>query len=287
MKKNRSRSRSPIHFIAYLFLLVAVFLITEPAQSEVSCPSDITSYWMLDESSGTTFTDSIGGHDAGCIGSACPGFTSGRIGGALLFDGIDDAMNVPPDASFNWGSGASFSIEFWMKTDTASSCNGNEVIIGRDDSSTNLHWWVGCWDSTGVAAFRLNDKNGTSTLAFGSSDITDGKWHHVVAMRNATTSENSIYVDGKLEGSANITYSSGFDSATASLNIGWLNLDDFYHFAGKIDEIALYSRALTENEIMQHYFDGSVGLEWGYCPDCGFAAGIMPLGDSITRGSSA
>jgi len=60
MKKNRSRSRSPIHFIAYLFLLVAVFLITEPAQSEVSCPSDITSYWMLDESSGTTFTDSIG-----------------------------------------------------------------------------------------------------------------------------------------------------------------------------------------------------------------------------------
>jgi lysophospholipase L1-like esterase len=43
--------------------------------------------------------------------------------------------------------------------------------------------------------------------------------------------------------------------------------------------------ALAGNVISQHYFDGFVGLRWGYCPDCTAPVKIMPLGDSITRGS--
>ena len=289
MKKLGWPRPHTIHFLSVLsfFLLSAGLILAGATQAQAAgtCPPDITSYWMLDETEGTTFADSVGSHDAACS-DACPGFTGGRVGNALTFDGSDDALTVPPDASFNWAAAASFSIEFWMKTDDASVCNGNQVIIGRDDSSTNLHWWVGCWDNTGVATFRLNNTTGAGALVFGSTDLTDGKWHHVTAVRDGNLGESSIYVDGKLEGSTDITYSSDFASAAASLNIGWLNLDTFYRFAGTIDEIALHNQALTENEIREHYFDGSVRLSKGYCPDCVNPVRIMPLGDSITWGNS-
>ncbi len=273
------------------FVLVSLVLFfagsfpAGPAQAAGTCPSGMTSYWMLEETSGTTFADSVGGHTASCGGvSMCPDFTTGRIGNALIFDGATNGLNVASDASFNWAVADSFSIEFWMKS-SGGTCLGNQVVVGRDDTSTQLHWWVGCWDNTGVAAFRLNDKSGKGTLVFGSTDLADGRWHHVVAVRDGIAGENRLYVDGILEGSAKFTYTAGFDSS-APLNIGWLNLDPFYHFAGTIDELAIYSRTLADKEIRQHYTDGSVGLAWGYCPDCAKSVRIMPLGDSITLGWS-
>jgi hypothetical protein len=218
MKKQRLARERTIEFftVLFFFFLNAGFILAGATQAQAAgtCPPDITSYWMLDETLGTTFADSVGNHDAACIG-ACPGPASGRIGNALTFDGVDDALTVPSDASFDWVKAASFSIEFWMKTESASVCNGNQVIVGRDDSSTNLHWWVGCWDKTGVAAFRLNGTDGAGALVFGSTDLTDGKWHHVAAARDGSTNENSIYVDGKLEGSKVVVYTADFDSAAA------------------------------------------------------------------------
>jgi len=242
-------------------ILTAGLLFAGPAFCD--CPPDITSYWKLDEASGTTFADFFGTHDAACSGSACPGFTGGRVLNALLFDGVDDALTVPPDASFNWGKDSSFTIEFWVKMDSTNTCDGNQVVVGRDDKSTNLHWWVGCWDNTGVAAFRLEDRNGVGDFVYGSSPLNDGQWHLVTAVRDGNTGQNHIFVDGRLEGSKIITYTAGFDSATAPLNIGWLNVSPFYQFEGAIDEVALYSQLLTETEILQHYLNGSVNL--GYC----------------------
>ncbi len=59
-----------------------------------------------------------------------------------------------------------------------------------------------------------------------------------------------------MQHSVDYTYVSGnggFKSSTASLNIGWLNLNPFYHFEGAIDEIALYNIALDESLIKRHF----------------------------------
>ncbi|NJD56947.1 MAG: LamG domain-containing protein, partial [Nitrospirae bacterium] len=255
--------------------LISVFLLAfsaglwgvdaQDARAAVTCPVNMTSYWLLDETAGATFLDSVGGHDAVCNDTTCPDFTAGRVGNALLFNGVDDAVKVPADASFNWKLSDSFTIEFWMKTDSTYPCVGNQVMVGRDDSSTDLHWWIGCWDYSGVAAFRLRDTNGTGVLLFGSTPLNNGQWHHIVAVRNSATGENSLFVDGRLEDSIGFNYSTGFGSATSPINIGWLNLAPFYHFAGTLDEIALYDRAITETEIRQHYIDGAANT--GYCTD--------------------
>ena len=225
------------------------------------CPEDMIAYWKLDETSGTAYGDFYDGHDGACAGD-CPTPAIGHLNGGQEFDGNNTGIDVPADAAFDWGIADSFSVEFWMQTDSASTCSGNEVVIGRDDSSTDLHWWAGCQDG-GEAAFYLRDKNGTLAGVVGTTDLTDGNWHHVVAIRDASANEIRIYVDGTEENVTTATYTAGFDS-TAALNIGWLNLSQGHHFEGIADEVALYDRALSTDEIQQHYYNEG-GNGPGYC----------------------
>jgi uncharacterized repeat protein (TIGR01451 family) len=235
-----------------------------------TCPAGMLAYWNLDETGGPLYDDFYYGHDGECAGY-CPTPSTGQIDRGQAFDGGDgiDVPVVPGDDSFSWGADDSFSIEFWMKADSAHSCSlSNEVIVGRDDYPNNqLHWWVGvgCWVG-GKAAFVLRDNDGNLGAVVGTTDLADGSWNHVVAVRDASTNENRIYVNGVPEGVVSPSYSSsGFGSPTAALNIGWLDREGShgYHFNGTVDEVAVYDRALSPDEIRQYHNEG-LAERW-YC----------------------
>jgi uncharacterized repeat protein (TIGR01451 family) len=220
---------------------------TDTAQVKVrpACPSDMTAYWKLDEVSGPPYNDFCGGHAGICAGN-CPAPTSGHIDGGQAFSGVNTGINVPvaaADSAFNWGVADSFTIELWTQTDAANTCTGNQVIVGRDGGTSNgLHWWVGC-RTGGQATFYARNTNGILAGALGVTDLTDGRWHHVVAVRDAQARELRLSVDGLLQAVTPVTYTSGFESA-AALNIGWLNLTSRYRFNGTVDEVIIYNRAL-------------------------------------------
>jgi uncharacterized repeat protein (TIGR01451 family) len=263
---------------------------TQPFTLEVIpgtiCPTDMIAYWRLDEDGVTTYSDFYDGHHGECAGS-CPSPSAGRINGGQAFDGSNTGINVPAHTAFDWGASDSFSIEFWMQTDSPDACSdNNEVIVGREDDSTLLHWWVGCWRG-GDATVYLRDRIGSTVMVTGTTDLTDGAWHHVVAVREASTGPSAvlIYVDGREEGAATQALD-GFDSSIAVLNIGWLDRSHGYHFEGTLDEVAVYDRALSASEIRQHYDEGDVGP--GYCINPGIAVEktaspmVAYLGDKVT-----
>ncbi|MBN1348039.1 putative Ig domain-containing protein [candidate division KSB1 bacterium] len=223
---------------------------------EPACPSAMSHYWKLDDT-GSPFEDFYGSNDAICTN--CPSPVAGIVSGAQHFDGAADEVNVADDGTYDWGSNQSFSVEYWMKT--SESTQGNRVIIGRDDATTNLHWWIGCKDD-GTVLFQLRDKSGAGDAIGGGSALNDGAWHLVVAVRDGNLDKNRIYVDGVKIDSLLYDYSQDF-SANVSLNIGYLNLGGHYRYHGILDEIALYDRALSDQEIMTHYYAGGMGK--GYC----------------------
>ncbi len=222
-------------------------------------PAGMIHYWKLDELS-SPYKDLYGIDNATCTN--CPTATTGIIGGAQEFAGTNQ-VSAADDNTFDWGATDSFSIEFWMKTDAASTCSGDQAIVGRSDGATPLQWWVGCSDG-GAAAFVLKDKNGDIAILNGSTDLTDGQWHHIVAVRDAGTNKVRLYVDAVEEASVDKVYTGGFDSTTAALNIGWLDRDTGYHFVGAVDETALYDRPLSGVEISQHYTNGQGGNGYTY-----------------------
>lgn len=247
-----------------LFLMVGalglIFLTTGAAYA--ACPDGITNYWKLDETSGTTYEDFINGND-GEDAATGPDPANGTVNGAQEFDGTM-GINVPPAHSFGWYSDESFSIEYWVKIDSLP--GSTEVVVGRDDSSTNLHWWSGI-ESDGRVSFVLRDINGNGAAAdlLNASDpLALDEWHHVVAVRDGDNDLNILYVDGvETDRSGVFNYTAGFGSTSANLNIGWLNFMGFFTFDGVIDEVALYERALSPTEIQQHHTNGLLGQD--YC----------------------
>ena len=234
-------------------------------------PAGLMHYWKLEDAGGPPYVNAMDGSDATCSG--CPTYTyNGLAWGCLEFDGEDDEVQVPDDGSFDWGVDASFTIEFWMRKDTAcdgGTVNDNEVIVGRDDPGTDLHWWVGvdCGQSPGgVACFQLLDTGHGGEGINGTTVLTDGEWHHVVAVRNALVDSTFLYVDGIREASAGYDYANGFGGVTP-LDIGFLTLSEHYRYEGLIDEIALYERALSESEIFAHHVAGLEGKGYAQSSD--------------------
>ena len=257
-------------------MLITLSLIFQPAISTfAACPEDISSYWKLDETTPGTYEDFIKDNDG--TGNDNPAADSdGIVNGAQAFDVADTTgIDVAPDSSFNWLVDESFSIEFWVRRNGAVT-GDNQVAIGRVG-----RFWVGIGGDNDVtvnqnaAVFFLTDNNGGSAATLkGTTDITDNEWHHVVAVRDRSlgaNGQNRLYVDGQEESNSpmDATYDAGFDSATAELTIGYLNVGSFFRLTGGLDEVALYGRALTLAEIQAHYANGQ--------PQADYCSGAAPF----------
>ncbi|MFH1843322.1 MAG: LamG-like jellyroll fold domain-containing protein [bacterium] len=225
------------------------------------------SWWELEED-GSPFSDTFGGYSADC--ASCPAVTTGILGDAQWFDGTDE-VDVPDYDQFDLGSNESFTIEFWMNT--TASTSGNRVMVGRDDPGTPLHMWVGA-NNDGYPYFGLRSTNNVNQGITGTTQLNDGNWHHIVAVRDEDSNQNRLYVDGELEADVVHDYA-GTYAGNADINIGYLNLGGHYRYEGALDEIAIYSEALSETDIDAHY-NGGLGEK--YC----FLAGPVITSSPVT-----
>lgn len=267
------KSRTSLFAILLAGALGLIFVITGSAFA--AAPDGTISYWKLDEGtlvSPAVYTDSItatanDGQDNGIPPTEA---TVSVVGTALAFDGVASGIDVPADDSFNWAVGGSFSIECWVRRESALGAT-NEVIVGRDDNGGSLQWWVGIWGTGGggtaqTAAFVLYDTDGAGDTLSGTTAIAGAGgaavFHHLVAVRDAIAGEIYLYVNGALvpEDTGNPAYTGGFTSAD-DLTIGYLNNNGFgaNFTGGAADEVALYSRALTPAEVEEHYNAGVAG----------------------------
>lgn len=206
-----------------------------------------SSYFRLDESSGTTLRDLTGLGDAVVSGSVSRG-TTGAISGntATTFSGGSAGTTIPLQAP------TVFSIEAWFRTTTSS----GGKIVGFGNSSSGLstrHDRQLYMDNSGRILLGINNGNVQTVQSPGS--YRDGQWHH--ALGTVGPGGMSLFVDGKRV---------GFDSSmrvprgyTGFWRIGGDNLSGWNQrpssnaFSGNIDEVAVYDTALTVEQIQQHY----------------------------------
>lgn len=173
-------------------------------------------------------------------------------GGSIVFDGIDDYVNIN---SYNWFpiTTQKVTIESWVKSIGSTGALGG-IISLTYGLTLSIRWN----DSGGLAYFRVYD-NVTSTIINTAStagiNLNDNKWHHIVGTNDGTTSK--IYIDGVL----NNSNSSPFNGDT---NPTWYNNPLIYRigtevndtvrlFNGNIGVVRVYNKSLTETEIKQNY----------------------------------
>jgi hypothetical protein len=215
-------------------LLVMVVIMTGGAYADIN--DGLIGWWMLDEGTGTTVADSSGaGHDGFFVDST-PEWVPGMYGKALKFDGTDK-VEIPDHQDFHLTD--SMSVALWMQPE-AEQTNSAKLFIKQ---KTGQYPYSLQYDDTAQGLFATIN---ASTRYDTAPHIPNfpGEWAHM-----CFTFDGSIlilYKDG--EEVASVGTTGQLQQNDLSLSIG-CRLDYDQNFNGIIDDVRLFNRALTPEEI--------------------------------------
>jgi hypothetical protein len=213
--------------------------------------SNPVAWWTLHEAAGTHVPDARGG-----------GY------GAVLEPGAAIRRPGSAEANFTGGRakavveklGESYSVEMWIRNQvpvTSRPVTGYFFSRGRDQdrAAAGDHLGIG---GTAAAAGRLIVFNGNqrNELLEGTTRLPLDSWNHVVLVRQGERVR--VYLNGQTEPEIDGRLVPTFDSDHGQLFLGGRN-DRFAPFVGRIDQVAVYDRALPAEEIAAHFATAGLG----------------------------
>lgn len=192
--------------------------------------------WEFDEGAGTTATDSCGTHDGTIDGAT---WTSRGPGYALLFDGIDDWVDLGTSGLLDGEKFEDLTAEAWIRTSGLVPSNYDWGAVFYSES-TDGEFGFGVWAEDGRAYSLVYLEPYPEGAELFGPVVTDGQWHQLQLIRNDT--EIALYVDG-----------SRYDTVTSApirvTNLCHVSIGCKYTthkslpFAGEIDNVVVYDHA--------------------------------------------
>lgn len=276
----------------------AVITMNRPTTVTVQCPppsplaactpapAGMVGWFPLDETSGTV-AGNLGslGVPGTVIGSTTP--VAGRVAGARNFSGGGYEEVNDPNA-FNVGTG-DFSIDAWVRGTGAAFGNGTHFIAGKQ------------WPQSGVAngyllavnqgRLRFHMSDGTVAVnASGGPVLADGQWHHVAVTVGRGKDAGTLYVDGVKVSAFDASIAPNSLTSTNRFRIGKLQQQDPIPgtaFAGVIDEVEIFNRAVTADEIARIFAAGAFGKCKGVTPPVVHSVTLAGCGLTATSSVNA
>ena len=240
----RNVCRKASWLLATFFLLVASLVITPFAQSVSAVPpagptlTGLAAYWSFDSSSNFNVPD-VGGSTL-TKGNGASWSASGKFGGALSLNGGSQSLYDTSSPSYLPVGNSSYTQSVWFKPDVVSGTGGlvgwgdygssrrtNALRLYENSGGFRHYWWGADLDCTGTQC-----------------PISTGTWYHVASTWDGTT--RKLFVNGVLKRSD----TPGANNATAAnFHIGKTCCSEF--FSGLIDDVAIYTRALSAGEVAE------------------------------------
>ena len=227
------------NFCIFCVIIVAALCIYANISVAQMVTDGLVSYWSFDADTDGTIVKDVWGSNDGTI-SGNPMIVEGKVGKALEFDG-DDYVDCGSDASLLLGD-TDLSLAIWFNQ---TSIDDTSYLAGTYSSQNGKYYEL--WAENGTLFWSIDDDVIKSEISF--SPIEVGEWYHAVGVRERG-SETKLYVNGVL--GATGTDQSGDITSDAPMFFG----DRFAGgrpLMGIVDEVGLYSRALSDSEILQNY----------------------------------
>jgi hypothetical protein len=267
---NQKINTHPIMRLIYsrgtsIFLILLPLLLIMPAYAmQASAPNidpvsatitttpplvGVAGYWDFNEGSGQTAADKTGNGNNGILSRGVR-WTSGEFGSGTQFDDVNDYVKVANRSDFNFN--ANFTVSLWINT---SAWKRSEPIL-----SNSMFRIYHRGDSAGDNVYFLMKINSTEspgdsswagwTGVKTSEPLPANKWSSLIGVKSGNNM--TIYVNGvkSREFDALTGYSTD-KSGSIDLFIGG---DGHTNFNGAIDEVKIWNRALTDNEVQKLYY---------------------------------
>lgn len=244
------KTRKVMSVMLTIIVLSGLLFIGSFAFGQI-CPSGMVSYWRADGDA----TDSYGDND-GALMNGATATATGQVGQAFSFDGGNDYVRIPNSNNLNFIEAVT--AEAWVKP------NGNpwryQMLLEKGTWAGNAAWF-----------FFIHRYEGYLHYNFGIGipggiefkncpmigDLEDGVWSHIVGTYDRQNIK--FYVNGVLNNQVAWTEPIRLNPYVLSIGVDGSR----WHYKGDVDEVAIYNRALTADEIQQHYQNGLAGF--GYC----------------------
>ena len=228
-------------YLIVLFLIPSFSHIYGATLSKSANNLGLQLYYSFDEGTSTRATDFSGRGRTGTLVSmshpatASSGWSSGKFGKALNFDGTDDNVLFS-----GLTIGTTHTISMWIKPNGGIDYQG----LITDSNGFNGLFYMG---TTRKISYFYPSVDNLNTTA-----LQSGVWNHVVAVVSAGTV--TFYINGVSDGTA------GSIPGFTPINIGSAQPFDTEDFTGGIDEVRVYNRALTVAEVRNLYSSGSAKI---------------------------
>jgi hypothetical protein len=209
------------------------------AQSCVAPPEGLISWWTGDE----TTDDSHSNFHATAMGGA--NFAPGLVGQAFRFDGVDDDQNdylsLPADALHGLED---MTVELWVHT---TDLDEGAILSAANGTTLGSNELLLLYHPSGISPYVKEMRSIKHFIA-----LNDGRWHHIAFVREGDVGR--FFVDG-------VPFDSGtYPVGPLDMGVGGLVLGQEQDclggcfspqqaFDGLLDEVAVYGRALTDDEI--------------------------------------
>ena len=211
--------------------------------------------WVKFDSTGV-ITDSGSAATSWTLAGTAPTYSvTGISNNAYTFagNGRYTSTTALPTNTFN---DKIFTVEAWVKLTSQSTVDYPTIF--RINNATDGHYFLVRGRANDLASPGLAEiyyDGGSSVISYYSTTrIDDGNWHHIVFVANGNT-DSKLYVDGILENSSATNVGTiSLDGSSWTKKIGGEGAGE--DFVGTIDEVAVYSEALTSTQIARNYATG-------------------------------
>ncbi len=260
-----------------------------PVARCVQAPNGMVAWFPMDDGGGPEVANAVRSDHPGLSGPASIGFpdaplpVAGKVGGALRFDGAASLVRVADTAALNVGRG-DVSLDAWIAVDASAGSGVRPIVDKRDSGGVDggvrgyqlflFNGRLGVQLADGATGNNTCARSGASCTNYVAAgpDLADGRAHHVaVTVRRGSQPALVLYVDGAAVLNEPAPRAGSLDSS-ADLLIGRSELADQW-FAGWIDELEVFNRALDTAEVAQLFAADRAGkcrgLDHFFCYDTG------------------
>jgi len=240
-------------------------LINTGAAAAASCSTDSVQAFGADSTYSSNIAvyqldgndnDTTGNNNGTSEANVSYSSTGAKFGQAATFNGSSSYINLP-DNLVNSVSGQEFTISFWFNSDDITRYAGTFSAYAYDG---NNHGWT---IYTGYSSSKLRFLSyapSLTTMDFsGTTTLSASTWYHVAVTYSKKASICKLYLNGVLDGSGATTgdrsYISNHTYNIGANNNGAGGLEGYYD--GKLDQIRVFSKALSEEDIATLYAETS------------------------------
>jgi hypothetical protein len=215
---------------------VATLAVSANLAGCVSPQSGLVAWWPGEGSA----LDVVGGNNGTLQNGA--GYAAGMVGQAFLLNGVNQYIAIPDNPSLR---PRSVTLEGWFNF---TATDGLRQLMGKTYGSGWMDSYA-VWYNSGTLCGGVAGTSEMPALSYSWTPIP-GSWHHLAYTFDDDTKAHVLYLDGTAVSAGQANVSIAYDAHPMIIGADTENESRAFFFPGLIDEVALYSRVLSADEVL-------------------------------------